>query len=215
MKSKLFFITLSAVFLFAACENELKLGAETIALHPGESANVNLGESENFEWATNNDFVAAIASGIITANHVGTTTISASNNGSVVNCTVHVLDAVTPLSEPYLEWGVSRREFTDKHGMPNSISTNSDTLFYEHGQYVFSDGLSKSIIHKGLFKEQFETEEEFKERCSDFFSDVDTWLNGRYLYIDGSYFNEKREFATSKVNVTTAENSITLEYSAI
>ena len=214
MKHIIFFL-LAVVFIsFTSCKQELNLGAETTTLRPGETININLGnETAGYVWTTDDDFVATVSAGIITANHVGRTFVTATDGEVSKTCTVNVIDKVALFNEPFLDWSMPITSFVDEYGMPTSYSESKDTLFYDKGDYLntyifINNGLNSARISQQLVQGEFESETDFSKRYNDFMSDVETWLYGRYLHQEEYFLN-----ATSKIVLQQSkDNKVIIEY---
>ncbi len=128
-----------------------------ITLYVDETATLTYSEG-HCEWSSDNDLVAEVKNGIVTAKHVGTTTIHA----NTLACSVIVKPKYTMYVEPYTEWGASISTIQNKmsgytfRGSTDS-SNGGETYAYEgKGKtnayvYIFNEGkLTSSGFHVNL-----------------------------------------------------------------
>lgn len=103
---------------------------DSLTLHANETHQL-IENSSDVNAISSNNFVASVsASGLVTANHVGTAKISAGN--SVCNVTVEAKYYL--YKEPLQNWGATKSEIQAKAGIPHSTTTTS--LFYSQSASV-------------------------------------------------------------------------------
>lgn len=145
-KVLLTFCTFMCAMLFTSCENsKMKISPSYVTLHFEEEVGLTVIDNQSrVTWATNDDFVASVNSnGIVTAEHVGTTTIIAKEGKNEAYCSVSVIPEYFTYSEPILDWGCSKQTIISKKGTPDDSQTDALT-------YVQSE--SKGIIEMYMFE---------------------------------------------------------------
>lgn len=107
------------------------------------------------KWLSSDEFVAKVnSSGLITANHVGTTEIVASDGNRTANCKVTVTPEYYLYDDPILEWGVSMAniESAEKHKKVGSSSSTMLSYDYSFDSnacamgYTFENGKLKNVL---------------------------------------------------------------------
>ena len=105
-------------------------------------------------WSSENDFVAEVDSkGLVTANHVGSTNILASNGNVKGKCTVTVKPKYNCYDTPLLNWGASKNAISAAETHTKGSSSSSNHLYYQYTngttvavvQYVFENNALKGI----------------------------------------------------------------------
>lgn len=106
-------------------------------------------------WLSNDEFVAKVnSSGLITANHVGTTEIIVSNGKKNATCSVTVTPEYYLYDDPILNWGASKAEIESAEKHKKVSSSNSDMLTFDYSfgsnacvmGYSFENGKLKNIM---------------------------------------------------------------------
>lgn len=147
MKKVLFtFCTFMCVMLFTSCENsKMKISPSHVTLHFEEEVGLTVTDNHsNVTWATDDDFVASVNyNGIVTAEHVGTTTITAKDGKEDAYCSVSVTPEYYTYNEPIMDWGCSKQTLISKKGTPDS--NQSDVVAYIQSE-------SKGIIEMYKFE---------------------------------------------------------------
>ncbi len=93
MKQTLHTLLFLCAILCIACESEVNfsLNPNTLQMKVGDIANIDVvGSATNIEWTSSDDSVATVFHGVITANAIGTTTITAKSGSTTVNAQVFV-----------------------------------------------------------------------------------------------------------------------------
>lgn len=93
MKQTLHTLLFLCAVLCIACEPTVNfsLNPNSLQMKVGEITTINvIGEATNIEWASSDDSVATVFHGVITANAIGTTTITAKSGSTTVNAQVFV-----------------------------------------------------------------------------------------------------------------------------
>ena len=93
MKQTLHTLLFLCAVLCIACEPTVNfsLNPNSLQMKVGEITTINvIGEATNIEWASSDDSVATVFHGVITANAIGTTTITAKSGSITVNAQVFV-----------------------------------------------------------------------------------------------------------------------------
>ena len=147
MKKVLFtFCTFMCVMLFTNCENsKMKISPSYVTLHFEEELGLTVIDNHStVTWATDDDFVASVNNnGVVTAEHVGTTTIIAKDGKSEAYCSVSVTPEYFTYSEPIMDWGCSKQTIISKKGTPDDNQTDG---------LVYVQSKNKGIIETYLFE---------------------------------------------------------------
>ena len=83
--------------------NSPSLDKTSLSLYVEETSILKYSEG-NCSWSSDNPLIAEVKDGVVTAKHVGITTIHANN----LTCTVTVKPKYTSYAEPYMGWGSSK-----------------------------------------------------------------------------------------------------------
>ena len=149
---KLFLFVSAALMLVACNESNLQLSPSSVNLYYEETQQVEVvSETGSFEWSTANDFHATVNSaGKITAGHVGSTVITAKQGKKEGTCSVTIKPKYFLYDTPYLAWGETMTQVTNKLGTP--YQTQSNVLVYVLSEangiiamYMFTDGKLTSV----------------------------------------------------------------------
>lgn len=147
MKRVLFtFCTFICAMLFTSCENsKIKISPSYVTLHCEEEVGLTaIDNHSDVRWVSDDDFVASVNSnGIVTAEHVGRTTITAKDGKDEAYCSVSVTPEYYTYNEPILDWGCSKQTIISKKGTPDDNQT--DGLVYVQSE-------SKGIIEMYMFE---------------------------------------------------------------
>lgn len=134
MKTKLFSLQLilAAFLCVTSCSKDddgepipATLDKTSISLYVDETSTLTY-SGENCNWSSDNTLVATVENGIVTAKHVGTTTIHANN----LSCIVSVKPKYTMYDEPYMNWGANIAEVKKKMSGYTLASEKDDMLVY-------------------------------------------------------------------------------------
>ena len=117
------------------------LDKTSLTLYVGESSILKY-SGGNCSWASDNSLIASVVDGVVTANHIGTTTIHANNS----TCSVTVKPKYTSYTEPYMGWGSTKSVV--KSQMSNYVLKKEDATglaYYGKGKvtgyvYLFESG---------------------------------------------------------------------------
>ena len=151
---KIYFLVLAAFALVACNESskDLQISPSSVNLYYEETQQVEvLSESGSFDWSTANDFHATVNSnGVITAGHVGSTVITASQGKKKGTCSVTVKPKYYLYDTPYFGWGESMSKVQSKLGTPAQVQdkvlvyvlSESDGII---AMYQFTDGKLSSV----------------------------------------------------------------------
>ena len=93
MKQTLHTLLFLCAVLCIACEPTVNfsLNPNSLQMKVGEITTINVvGEATNIEWASSDDSVATVFHGVVTANAIGMTTITAKSGSTTVNAQVFV-----------------------------------------------------------------------------------------------------------------------------
>lgn len=153
MKAKLFslMLILATTVCITSCSSDdgdgqapATLDKTIITLYVDESSTITYSGGK-CEWSSDNDLVAEVENGIVTAKHVGTTTIHANN----LVCSVIVKPKYTTYVEPYTDWGASISTIKSKmSGYTFKGTSESETL----GQMYTYEGKGKVQAYVYGFK---------------------------------------------------------------
>ena len=121
------------------------LDKTSLSLYVDETSILKYSEG-NCSWLSDNSLIAEVKDGVVTAKHVGTTTIHANN----LTCTVTVKPKYTSYVEPYMGWGSNKsvvKSYMSGYTI-NKEETNS-IAYVGKGRvqtyvYLFENGLMKS-----------------------------------------------------------------------
>ena len=149
MKTKLLIsITLLNLVLFTSCENvpEMILSPYSVTLYYEDEKSISVtGNTSTVYWETEDDFVATVEDGVITAGHVGTTVLSAVTENQHAICQINVIPMYYTYEEPIINWGCSKQSIISKKGTPDS--TSSSGIAYVQNE-------NKGIVEMYLFENE-------------------------------------------------------------
>ena len=169
--------------------------------------------SANATWTSDNEFVATVGNnGVITGNHVGEATITATSGGQSKTVKVTVKPKYNTITEPVIDFGLSKSEIKSK------ISGTPDT----EEDYTLNYKISKSELLMYMFDESTGKLESSAWGSIDALSIVPSELVGflteRYQPItskDNYYFfanSNKLETATMVVTFTIIKGNLLIMY---
>lgn len=154
MKKEQFFLfwLMLICFSFLSCSKDDEeatiptLDKTSVTLFVDETSQITYSGSDKCIWSSENELIAEVKNGVVTAQHVGTTIIHA--NG--LSCNVTVKPKYTSFTEPYIEWD-SNMATIKKHMSGYTLKKeDSDNLGYlGKGQvdaylYTFENGRLKT-----------------------------------------------------------------------
>ena len=186
MKKNLFVLNvLSCVMLFTSCENsKMTISPSHIMLHFEDEVGLTIIDNRsNVNWATDDEFVASVNNnGIVTAEHVGITTITAKNGKEEAYCSVSVTPEYHTYNEPIMDWGCSKQTIISRKGTPDSNQSNA---------IAYLQNESKGILEMYMFENGKLTSSGIILKLSYTNTDVASFLLERYQPItitdDGTY----------------------------
>ena len=152
MKNTLIMTALVASLVFAGCskddEKQLTLSNDKVSLNAEETEKITA-SSTDVTWESENTFVAKVSSsGLITGNHVGKTTVTATSaKEGIAKCAVEVTPKFHTYTEPVLEFGATMASIKSKESRTLSNET-SDGLTYKDPNNKKINGLAY-LFEKG------------------------------------------------------------------
>ena len=151
-----------AAYTLVACEESsknLQLSPSSVNLYYEETQRVqvvsemgrNSASAPSYEWSTDNNFYATVSpTGIITAGHVGSAVIIAKQGKKEGTCQVTIKPKYYLYDTPYLGWGETMTQVSNKLGTP--YQTQANALVYVLSEadgiiamYMFTDGKLTSV----------------------------------------------------------------------
>lgn len=136
----------ACAMLFTSCENsKMKISPSHITLQFEDEVGLTVIDNHSdVSWSTDNEFVASVDNnGIVTAEHVGTTTITAKDGKDEAYCSVSVTPEYYTYNEPIMDWGCSKQTIISKKGTPDN--NQSDVIAYIQSE-------SKAIVEMYKFE---------------------------------------------------------------
>lgn len=143
-KITLVFMVFVMVLCLSSCEKEPKdiaITTSAITLYYEDTQQLTTEGEGDVVWSSDDKFVAKVSnSGMVTANHVGTTYIKANES----TCEVTVKPKYYLYEDPIMEWGLTKADMIRRLGEPFSIK--GDIITYKTGtsstslvMYMFDD----------------------------------------------------------------------------
>ncbi len=129
MKTKVIsLIIATTAFCLFSCENNSTLNKTNVELHRGETFQLEVVDSETeLDWTSTNEFCASVSDlGLITAHHIGETTITSGN----LSCAVKVLPKIDDAGEPIVDFNASTDDLIAAYGEPYAIEESGDEQIY-------------------------------------------------------------------------------------
>ena len=175
----LFWTLLMPAMLLGACKNNdhynnITLDKYKLEMQSGDSQKINVltGDPDNVLWTSDNQFVATVDKGVVSAMRVGNARITANNASVVVKVSPRSNLFIEPVSD--FPWGVSREFVINAIGIPDKLENN--TMRYDLSSavssfkiYMFDD--NGRLIAAGITVSRDRT------------SHLDDFLNERYLLL--------------------------------
>ncbi|MCR5513488.1 MAG: Ig-like domain-containing protein [Prevotella sp.] len=161
-------------------------------------------------WSSENEFVAKVdAKGLVTANHVGSTNILASNGNAMGRCAVTVKPKYNCYDTPLLNWGASASAISaaETHTASSSSSSTSLGYGYTNGSvtsvvlYMFENNALKSVGVLASYSNYAQIALYLLERYQPIAKDDD----GNYYFIDS--MDTKTANNVIALSTTTVSNS--------
>lgn len=171
MRKTIFILPLFMMVLFSCSNNDDKLSLNRDSIQMiYEDTNMltaNLG-NENVDWYSDNDFVASVKNGIVTANHAGKTKIFCKKGNDVAECLVTVNPTVTLYEDPILEWGATPQYIKEKLG-DKAEYLSLDQIQYKSSNvtttiYMFENKELKSVGVRAVLSKYEELGNHLKQR---------------------------------------------------
>lgn len=161
MKKVAFFLLVTLVLQLVSCGDnstkDLTLSKTNANLYrEGTDIIRVINSNGTVNWTSSNEFVASVSSlgasvGTITANHIGTATIKATEGKATGICNVTVSPQYYLYDEPITEWGVSKQTIKNRLGTPYQETDNSLTYSLDQSKgivamYIFENGYLNSVV---------------------------------------------------------------------
>lgn len=185
-------LALAAIVCMLSCSKddskEPSLNKTKITLYVDETEKLTYSGNDECTWSSDNKRVADVNNGVVTANHVGTTTIHANN----LACEVIVKPRYTSFTEPYLEFGSSKSEVKSQmSGYTLKSEDNTMLTYYGKGNV---DNYGYQFKYGALEMSAFYTELSCSLSLSDF-------LLERYLVFDSEKSSTERIYTLVSVDL--------------
>ena len=142
---------LCAVLLMTACETvpsvSFSLNPNTLQMKVGDIANIDVvGSATNIEWTSSNDSVATVFHGVITANAIGSATITAESGNTTVQAQVFVTGTdgatlrITPALISLKKGETHQFQYGNAYGLPLTWTSSDESI-----ASVTADGLVTAL----------------------------------------------------------------------
>ena len=152
---RLMLLCATFVFILPSCSNEedepkvnvSTLNKNSLTMYTGETATLTY-SGGTCTWSSDNELIASVSYGVVTAKRVGVTTIRANGN----TCKVTVKPRVTKYQEPYIGWGDSMSKVKNSMNSYELLEASSNELIYKvdsntaYGYLFENDKLETSIL---------------------------------------------------------------------
>lgn len=138
------------------------LNKTSITLYVDDTATLTY-SGGNCTWSSDNELIASVKNGVITGEHVGTTTIHANK----ATCKVTVKPRYTNVFEPCLQWGANQSTIKQYMSGYTLLSSSSTSLLYAGNgvndimgyAYSFENGkLSLSMLMASYYAASYVTD---------------------------------------------------------
>lgn len=182
MKKMLFAMIILIQIICSCSKNEESfiLNKTHLQMSADDTETLTASETVN-TWASDNVFTASVNNGIVTANHVGKASISATSAKGTAICDVEVLPVYQTYAEPVLDFGISKTSLkTKEHRTISKETTNA--LFYTGEKstvavvlYNFKDDKLNGVIVTVSLSASLDAAKYLKERYQPVLSDNDTF----------------------------------------
>ena len=168
-------------------------------------------------WSSENEFVAKVdAKGLVTANHVGSTNIQASNGNAMGRCSVTVKPKYNCYDTPLLNWGSSPSAISTAETHAKSSSNNSNYLYYEYTngttnaivQYIFKENSLSGINVIASYSDYARIGLYLIERYQPFYKDD----NDNYYFIDTMDINTAKSIVVLSTTKISGSNVTLVTY---
>ena len=217
MKKTLFFLLTSLLISFVSCKKDnatnktITLSTTSVTLHYEDVFQITAQCDSPITYTSNNPFHAEVtSSGLVTAKHVGTTTITLSSGDDSKTFTVIVSPRSNLYPEPDIDFGETKDIVLSKLGEPDVIDTiwtSNDTIWVTN-EYIGYTNYSTNAPYLNI---NFDENNCVQEYSLYVYSPISTIITDffleRYLYLDGYdgfyfYTNE----STTKLVVISSIN---------
>jgi hypothetical protein len=164
MKKIALSLTLASLFVFTACVSEgdntaLVLNEDELTLYYEDETQLTADDAATIAWHSEDEFVASVdEDGLVTAEHVGQTFITATTNDDSAQCMVEVKPQYHTYVEPVFDFGASKSSIqmqeyrTLERETEDALLFSPDSPEIEGVAYVFENGrMSSSAVFVNLF----------------------------------------------------------------
>ncbi|MBQ4205271.1 MAG: Ig-like domain-containing protein [Bacteroidales bacterium] len=151
MKKALYLVVLSMILTLVSCKKDtagnktITLTTTSVTLHYEDVFQIPAQCDSPITYTSNNEYHAQVtSSGLVTAKHVGTTTITLSSEDDTKTFTVIVNPRSNLYPEPDIEFGETKESVILKLGEPD-ITTNNGLYNTEEIQYTYNSTTVKNL----------------------------------------------------------------------
>lgn len=124
---------------------EMVISPSCVKLHYEDMQNLSVtGNISTINWSTENNFVASINEGVITAEHVGSTNVVAETEYQKAVCKVIVEPEYFTYMEPLIDWNLTKEQILEQKGTPDATQPTS---------VAYIQNADKGIIEMYIFDE--------------------------------------------------------------
>lgn len=189
MKKLIFAILAAAAGMLTGCKeesgyNNITLNTYKLDMRAGDAQKVEItsGNPDDVRWRSENEFIATVDDGLISAQRIGQTRITANNAAVVV--TVEGLSNLYDNPMDGLSWGMTQEQLYDKLGMPStkdekSMTYNMVSAINSLKTYSFVDN---RLVSAAITVTKDKT------------SQLDDYLNERYLLLNDDETRQDRDY---------------------
>jgi hypothetical protein len=126
---KLFFIVVISSLCFACSKDdpqELLIKTTEISLYPEDVIQIDAVSDFDITYLLTNTYLANVsATGLVSANKVGTTLVEVSSHDRVIEVPVEVMGRYNLYPDPITDWGISQSDLIEIAGEPDKSYTSS------------------------------------------------------------------------------------------
>lgn len=211
MKKTLFILLTSLLLSFVSCKKDnatnktITLSTTSVTLHYEDVFQITAQCDSPITYTSNNPFHAEVTnSGLVTAKHVGTTTITLSSGDDTKTFTVIVNPRSNLYPEPDIEFGETKESIIAKFGEPDildTIWTPNDTVWITHEYIEYTNYSTNAPSLTISFDENNCVQEYSLSVYSPIYTLISDFLIERYLYEGGD------EYINYYINGLTIESA--------